>query len=253
MENQNYTIAEGYELPSKGLIYDKPVKSHVELRSMTARDEMKRLAPSTAPLKVLADIIEDCMLEKPAIHVYDMAVGDYEYLLHRLRVVTYSDNYKMGLTCPFCNDSVEATAHLDDLEVRELDLDKFNSLKSFTLPKSGHSIVLKIQTPRILDNIDLKTKEMKRKYKDANINFETLSQLVLQIDSVDGNKLNDFELENFVNKLPALDMNKILNNIDELTTCVGIKNEFYVTCPKCQHDIKTFFRFGTEFFRPTNI
>ena len=35
----NYTIGEGMELPSKGKIYNVPVASHVELRSMTARDE----------------------------------------------------------------------------------------------------------------------------------------------------------------------------------------------------------------------
>ena len=58
----NYTLMEGYELPSKGKIYDEPVNAHIELRSMTARDEMKRLAPSTTPLKTLADIIEGCML-----------------------------------------------------------------------------------------------------------------------------------------------------------------------------------------------
>ena len=38
-----YTIAEGYELPSKGKIYSVAVNPHVELRSMYERDEMKRL------------------------------------------------------------------------------------------------------------------------------------------------------------------------------------------------------------------
>ena len=90
----DYTIMEGYELPSKGKIYAENVNPHIELRSMTARDEMKRLSPSSTPLKTLADIIEDCFIEKPAIHVYDMCLGDYEYLLHRLRIVTYGDSYK---------------------------------------------------------------------------------------------------------------------------------------------------------------
>ena len=65
----NYTIAEGYELPSKGKIYSVAVNPHVELRSMSARDEMKRLSPSSTQFKKLADIIEGCMIEKPAIHV----------------------------------------------------------------------------------------------------------------------------------------------------------------------------------------
>ena len=56
----DYTIMEGYELPSKGKIYSENVNPHIELRSMTGRDEMKRLSPSSTPLKTLADIIEDC-------------------------------------------------------------------------------------------------------------------------------------------------------------------------------------------------
>ena len=68
MERQSdYTIMEGYELPSKGKIYTEKVNPHVELRSMTARDEMKRLSPSSTPLKTLADIIEGCCIEQPAI------------------------------------------------------------------------------------------------------------------------------------------------------------------------------------------
>ena len=68
----NYTIMEGYTLPSEGKIYEAKVDPHVELRSMTARDEMKRLSPSSTPLKTLADIIEGCLIEKPAIPVYDL-------------------------------------------------------------------------------------------------------------------------------------------------------------------------------------
>ena len=41
----NYTIGEDFILPSGGKIYDKAVNPHVELRSMTARDEMKRASP----------------------------------------------------------------------------------------------------------------------------------------------------------------------------------------------------------------
>ena len=47
-----YTIAEGYELPSKGKIYSVAVNPHVELRSMSARDEMKRLSPSSTQFKI---------------------------------------------------------------------------------------------------------------------------------------------------------------------------------------------------------
>lgn len=250
---ENYTIMEGYELPSKGLIYDKKVNPHVELRSMTGRDEMKRLAPSTTPLKTLADIIEGCMIEKPAIHVYDMALADYEYLLHKLRIVTYGPDYKMVLRCPECGESFEATANLDELELKDFELSKFEELKTFQLPKSGKTITLKFITPRLLDMIENRAKEMKRKYKDASLDFETRTKLQLCIDSIDGAVKSPIDLETIVDNLPALDVQKILNNIDKLNQSFGLNTEINLNCSKCGGEVLTFFRFGPEFFRPTNI
>lgn len=249
----NYTIMEGYKLPSGGLIYDTPVNATVELRSMTARDEMKRLNPSTTQFKTLADIIEGCLIEKPAIHVYDMALGDYEFLLHKLRIVTYGDEYKMQLRCPFCGEEIEAVSHLEELTIKDFDLDKFNSLRTFTLPRSGSTVTLKFQTPRLLDEQEGKARELRRKFKDAEIDFNTFALLSLIIDTVDGVKLDANKQDAFINKLPAGDMAKIINNLDQLNRCVGLDNNLTIDCPKCDSEIKTFFRFGPEFFRPTTI
>lgn len=249
----NYTIAEGVELPSKGLIYDKKIEPHIELRSLSGRDELKRQSPSSMPLKILADIIEGCMLEKPPIHVYDMCIGDYEYLLHRLRVTTYGNEYKMTVQCPHCGEYVDALADLDTLDVLEFDPAEYEELRNLTLPKSGKLVTLKIHTPRILDEIELKTKEMRRKYKDADIDFNTLATLMATIDTVDGVKLSVVDLEKFINKLPAADMIKILNTKDKLNSLIGLDASIIVDCPRCGEPISTFFRFGQEFFRPTNI
>ena len=138
----NYTIMEGYELPSRGKIYAEDVNPHIELRSMTARDEMKRLSPSSTPLKTLADIIEGCCIEKPAIHVYDMSLGDYEFLLHKLRIVTYGEDYKVTLRCFECGEAIETVADLGQLSVKDFDEDAIKALQTFSLPKSGRVITL---------------------------------------------------------------------------------------------------------------
>jgi hypothetical protein len=132
-----YTIAEGYELPSKGKIYETKVDPQVELRSMTARDEMKRLSPSNTQFKKLADIIEGCMIEKPKVRVYDMALGDYEFLLHKLRIVTYGPEYKIAVGCPFCGNTFEGNANLEQLQILEFDEERFKELQTFSLPVSG--------------------------------------------------------------------------------------------------------------------
>ena len=61
------------------------------------------------------------------------------------------------------------------------------------------------------------------------------------------------ELENIITNLPALDLQKILNNIDKLNQKIGLDNILYLTCPKCGEEVTTFFRFGPEFFRPTTV
>ena len=249
----DYTIMEGYELPSKGKIYTEGVNPHVELRSMTARDEMKRLSPSSTPLKTLADIIEGCCIEKPAIHVYDMSLGDYEFLLHKLRIVTYGEDYKVALRCPECGEVIETVAKLGQLEIKEYDEEEIKSLQTFTLPKSNRLITLNFLSPRMVEEMEVKVKDMKRRYKTATIDFETLVRLLTNIDLVDGEKKSEVELEKIVTDLPALDLQKILNNIDKLNQKIGLDNILYLTCPKCGEEVTTFFRFGPEFFRPTTI
>lgn len=254
MERQtDYTIMEGYELPSKGKIYTENVNPHVELRSMTARDEMKRLSPSSTPLKTLADIIEGCCIEAPAVHVYDMSLGDYEFLLHKLRIVTYGEDYKVALRCPECGEVIEAITKLDQLGVKEYSEDEVKELQTFTLPKSNRLVTLNFLSPRMVEEMEVKVKDMKRRYKSATIDFETLVRLLVNIDLIDGEKKSETELENIITNLPALDLQKILNNIDKLNQTIGLDNILYLTCPKCGEEVTTFFRFGPEFFRPSTI
>lgn len=254
MERQtDYTIMEGYELPSKGKIYEETVNPHIELRSMTARDEMKRLSPSSTPLKTLADIIEGCCIEKPAIHVYDMSLGDYEFLLHKLRIVTYGEDYKISLRCPECGEVIESVTKLGQLSVKEFNEDEVRALQTFSLPKSNRLVTLNFLSPHMVEDMEVKVKDMKRRYKNATIDFDTLVRLLTNIDLIDGEKKSETDLENIVTNLPALDLQKILNNIDKLNQQVGLDNVLYLTCPKCSGEISTFFRFGPEFFRPTTI
>ena len=249
----DYTIMEGYELPSKGKIYTESVNPHIELRSMTARDEMKRLSPSNTPLKTLADIIEGCCIEKPSIHVYDMSLGDYEFLLHKLRIVTYGEDYKVSLRCPECGEVIETVAKLGQLEIKEFNEEEIKNTQTFYLPKSGRIITLNFLTPRMVEEMEVKVKDMKRRYKNATIDFETLVRLLTNIDLIDGEKKSETELENIITNLPALDLQKILNNIDSLNQKIGLDNILYLACPKCGEEVTTFFRFGPEFFRPTTI
>lgn len=180
-----------------------------------------------------------------------MALGDYEYLLHKLRIVTYGDTYKMVIQCPFCGSKTDVTAHLEDLKVKEFNSEEWEKHTTFTLPKKGDTVTIKFQTPRMLDEAEGKAKEFKRRFKDADIDFGTLVLMTQIIDTVNGEKLSESSLEEYIKNLPAMDLMIIQNHLDALNACVGLDNSLTVTCGECGEDVQTYFRFGPEFFRPT--
>lgn len=242
----NTTIFETFTLPSKGLIYDEPISPEVTLRSMTISEEMKRLAPSETPYKIMADIIEDCMQEKPKIKVYDMCLGDYQFLLHKLRVVTYGPEYRMTITCPNCGEVTDSIADLDSLEVLEYD-ESYDELFNITLPATGKNIRLKYQTPRDLDEIARKTKEMKRKTK-LNAEYGLLYTTMYLIKTVDGRVLTPVQLEDFVKKLPMKDVKTIISRAEEITKKVGLDTKIITKCDQCGYEMVSTFRNTGEFF-----
>lgn len=258
MSNQEYTIAERYTLPSRGLLYDQDINPEVKIRSMTVRDEMKRLAPVTdgTVYRNMAEIIDSCLVEKPGISSYDMCLGDYQFLLHKLRIVSYGPDYKIECRCPMCNDYDEHVINLEDLKLNELkDFDKKEQL-TLTLPVSKKVIELNITTPRMLDNIQKEVNRVAKQYKKENktmseIDWHLLYQLVYSIKTVDGVKLNISDKETFCNKLVARDYNAIINKLDKLDEKVGLGATLEVHCNNCGFDITTSFRITSEFFRPT--
>ena len=249
--NNNYTICEDYMLPSEAKIYDAQFDPRIKLRSMTVREEMKRQSHSQYTHRNLCEIIDACLLTKLPISCYDMAMADYEYLLHKLRVVTYSPDYKMVVGCPHCNSVHNSTMNLDELKIKPFNADKFKSLLDFELPASKTRIKLKLKTPRISDNIEIKVKDFKKQNPTFDLDPTPLIKLQEMIDLVEGQKLSYVELENFINNLSARDYNYIINKIDAANTSFGINTQVVLKCTKCGDDILTFFRFGPEFFRPS--
>ena len=244
------TIWEDFELPSKGLIYDKVIDPKVSLRSMTTAEEMKRLSPTETPYKVMSDIIEDCMKDKPKIHVCDMCIGDYQFLLHKLRVVTYGKEYKMVASCPYCGNTEMITANLDNIDLHIWDSAAAEK-KLITLPVTNFTIELNFQTPHDLDLIAYRAKEMKKEKKN-NLDYSMLFTVMSLIKKIDGREpVNQGILKDFVWNLPTRDVIFILNRATELAKEIGLDNNIKVDCSNCGKQFDAPFRITSEFFGPS--
>lgn len=247
----DYTLAEDFTLPSHGKVYNKEVNPHVKLRSMTTQEEMRRLSISDRRYKILTDIIDDCLVEKPGISTYDMCLGDYEFLLHKLRIVTYGSNYKVESTCPYCGYTNHGTINLDDVSVIEYNKE-IEKYKTFELPKSKNRITLKMQTPRMLDDISVKSKELMKK-SSKNQGSAFLLNLQYMIAEVDGEEPDPIELEDFLKGLPMIDTQTITQYAGKFNDSIGVKADVETHCDLCGLDYNAPFRYTNEFFRPTII
>ena len=249
MNFDTFTNYEEFELPSKGLIYSKPINPEVSLRSMTTLEEMKRQSPTETPYKLMCDIIEDCMIKKPEISVYDMCIGDYLFLLHKLRIITYGPEYKLAVRCPNCGEISDQVINLDELGVIEY-TDDIQSLKTLKLPQSGLTITLNYQTPRMLDRIEKRNKEDKRRAKENYVDLRLVYTIANLINTVDGNIIDMNEKEALARKLPMRDVNLLISQAEKINRKVGIDTSIVCDCAECGYKIATYFRNTSEFFRP---
>lgn len=246
-----YTIQEEYSLPSKGLLYATKFDPTIKLRSMTVADEMKRLQRSDNPYKVMSEIIDDCLITKLPVSAYDMCVGDYQYLLHKLRVVTYGPEYKLKIGCPHCGNIFDYSVDLDSLKVKYLEDSSSTDDFVITLPKSGNIVELRMQTPRDLDWITNRAKELKQTFPDMQGDPTLILNLQTMIKSIDGKPLNPVLAYDNLKQLPSADMNMILQKAEIINGKVGVDINFTADCPECGKNIKSTFRFTNEFFRPS--
>ena len=251
MSNRNYSIAEEYTLPSLGKVYSQNVNPVVKIRSMTTEEEMRRLAPSDKSYKNICEIIDACLIDDPGISCYDMCLADYQFLLHKVRVVTYGSDYNITCVCPHCFSEHDDVINLNDLKVTNYDNDDFAKLTEFTLPRTNKKIKLKMQTPRIVDDINTRAKELKKKSRNQAGETAFLFTVESLIDTVDGVKLNPVERENFVRSLPMMDTNYIIKHTEKLVESFGLETKLTFTCPVCGLDYTNSFRITSEFFGPS--
>lgn len=250
MSKYNYTIAEEFELPSKGLIYTKEINPKFKIRSMTTAEEMKRLSFSETPYKVMAEIIEDCLVTDLGMPVYDLCIGDFQYMLHKLRIVTYGSDYKISFKCPICGSTSNTSIDLDALKVSTYS-DEIKSLMNLHLPQCDKDITLRMQSPKILDNIAKRKKEIQKKMNDNTYDPSLRLSVESLINTVDGEKLSAIDLEKFVLALPMKDVNLILQTGRKLNDSIGIDNKIDTDCEVCGRTVPIEFRITGEFFGPT--
>ena len=246
---ENIRIEEQVTLPSKGLIYEEEVNPQVMLSSMKTKHEMLRLSASEDSHKIMSQIIDDCITNDIGISSYDMCLGDFQYLMFMLRVVTYGPEYDMTAICPYCGSFKTENVMLDQIDVNEFDDDIVEKL-TLTLPKSGSEVTLNLQTPKSLDKITRQSDEYRKRHKNSIENPTILYTIMNSIEKIDDEDVNPVKLEEWVKNLPLADGNALMQRIDEVNQAIGMNLERETTCNVCGSKYEVPFRIDGSFYRP---
>ena len=250
MENMTEgRIVEEFSLPSGGNLYEEvEIDPFGAISSMKTKHEMLRLSSTDESHKIMASILDDCIASDIGISAYDLCLGDYQYLLFKLRTVTFGNEYTLRGKCPFCGFEQESVVNLDELTINEYD-ETYEDLKTLELPTTKHTLRLTYQTPRILDRINVKVKEYKRRH-GADENPVLLFNIMSVIEEIDDEAPNRVFLEDWVKDLPLADSIAIINRIDEMNNKLGISLLHATDCKICGTEYYVPFRINETFFRP---
>ncbi len=242
-------IQEYIKLPSLGKLYIPEIDPNITIRAAKTSEEKKRLSyANNMTYKILSEIIDACILTDLKMSSYDMAIGDFQYLLYKYRTVSYGNIYPVQTISPFTGKPVAVDVDLDDLEIYEYG-DGFEEQLTVNLPMSKDIVTLRMLTPRALDDISVREAEILKKNPNAlKPSFDlTLKHL---IKTVNGQELNPAQLEKYIKELYVRDANIILDTHDNIK--LGINQEVIATCP----DTGQMFEFNMpitgEFLRPNS-
>lgn len=240
---------ETYQIPGYALYDPNTVDKNFTLRAMTTKEEKLRV--SSIGMKTISKIIKNCLVSHPDLDVTQLKLFDLQYLMYKLRIVTYGNEYKVNLVCPYCNRVTDMTIDLDKLKVVEVPEEFEEPFEIGPLPMSKDTLQCRLLTAKDVDDIFEESKKKLEKFPEMEEDPSFIIEQQHKILSVNGEQMVPQMLQDYIEGLHARDFQYFNSKYEQMSEGFGIDKK--VTC-KCQHCNKEFERelpMTEEFFRPS--
>jgi hypothetical protein len=238
-------------LPTAGRFYPEGHPFHnreeIEIQYMTARDEdilssRVLLAKGTAVDRFLQNILAD-----KSVDVDSLLLGDKNAIIVAARVTGYGAEYETKVTCPACGSEEEFTFDLSDPPTKGMPDDvSYTPRGTFTvdLPKSKFVAELKLLTSKEQKYLDqLAQSKRKNNIQESSLT-DLLKMVIVSVNSIE----NRTEIEDFINKMPAMDSLTIRKEYGRINPSVDLEQEY--ECSSCGKTTALEVPLGTDFFWP---
>ena len=241
-------------LPSKGLFNPELPDGKVIQRCMMVSDQKFLLGSNQSSGSQIHQMLERTVTSPDTFDVSKLTLPDTLYLLFKLRILSYGNEYSFRTKCPECGKKIEVTVDLSKLSVEQLDENYADSM-TIELPHSKDTVYTKILTNADMDEINQEIKRRKR--KNPNDESEYILRIVKSIEKIKlkGVSKNEkselthpLDIEMYVNNLTDLDASAIIYARDSVS--YGITPIVEHVCPECREYIDISLNFSGDFFRP---
>ena len=214
------------DLPSKGRFYTD--FESIKISPLKFLDEQLILTGKDANKDIVTELLEKTV---EGINVSEILLMDKNYLLMKLREVSYGDDYEFGVVCQNCNHESKSKIKLSkQLNMTQIP-DDFENPRKVTLPKLGVDVLLRLP----------KNNE-ESFFQDTETAYKNLYRFVVSLSD----NTDPVFISQAINMMEIADVKKIYKEITR--NPFGIDPRFVFKCGKCGHKETLAVPIDSDFF-----
>ena len=238
-------ITETVNLPTRGLI--KGVPEQIILKAIQRKDKKKLLMSETN--NTLLSLLQSSIISPKDFNVYNLLPFEADYLLYRLRILTYGSDHTFKSKCPTCGFVNDVEYDLNDVECLPVPDDFSLTFNVPPLPISGVVITCKLLTEGDLVEINKVSDNLEKNTGNKSAYFDTLWET--RIVAINGNKLSPIETTQFLDELNDYDNEYLMEYYNVYSANYGLQTKLHFECDNCHNNVETKMPSIYTFFRPT--
>jgi len=246
------TIFEDVVLPSRGYLYKTDAgeliipDGKIRIHAMTGKAE-KILYGSAGEGKIDA-LIRLCTTLPGALSPAELTMGDRNYILVKLRILSLGEAYPVRCRCESCREQFAYQVDLSRLDVNSFGDEAEAEPFKVTLPLKGCEVGFRLLRGRDEEVVRKFRRRCQLEGKQEGGGDAYIFSLSRRIVSVNGHASEGAASFDFVENLVSRDLTAFRHAYDEKN--VGVNMELKVVCPSCLYESEETLPFSDEFFRP---
>ena len=240
--SQKTALTEDVQMITRGILPNIPAT--ITIKALQRKDKKKVLMSNTDD--VLLSLLQSCIVSPKDFNVYNLLPFESQYLLYRLRILTYGNENTFKDACPYCGEINEVTIDLNSIPIIDIP-DDFKLTFDISLPVSGDVLTCKLLTEGELSKIRKDSKDFTKNTGNEDLDRIWESRIIA-INGV--TKLAPIEISQYLDEMSDYDSEYFMEYYSRYSGNYGLQTQLNYTCDHCNRKVESEMPGIATFFRP---